>query len=40
MRALASHTYDEKIAAEVAAAILAFLEEAEYFCAELQRRLA
>jgi nucleotidyltransferase substrate binding protein (TIGR01987 family) len=40
MRARTSHTYDAKVAAQVAAAIPGFLEEAEHFYAELQRRLA
>jgi nucleotidyltransferase substrate binding protein (TIGR01987 family) len=40
MRARTSHTYDAKVASQVAPAIPAFLEEAEHFCAELQRRLA
>ena len=40
MRARTSHTYDAKVASQVASAIPAFLEEAEHFYAELQRRLA
>jgi nucleotidyltransferase substrate binding protein (TIGR01987 family) len=40
MRARTSHTYDAKVASQVAAAIPAFLEEAEHLYAELQRRLA
>lgn len=40
MRARSSHTYDAKIGAEVAAAIPAFLEEAAFLLAELQKRLA
>jgi nucleotidyltransferase substrate binding protein (TIGR01987 family) len=40
MRARTSHTYDAKVAAQVAAAIPEFLEEAEHLYAELQRRLA
>ena len=40
MRARTSHTYDARSAAEVAAAIPAFLEEAEHLYAELQRRVA
>ena len=40
MRARTSHTYDSRVAAQVAAAIPAFLEEAEHLYAELQRRLA
>ena len=40
MRARTSHTYDDKVASQVAAAIPAFLEEAEHLYAELQRRLA
>ena len=40
MRARTSHTYDTKVAAQVAAAIPEFLEEAEHLCAELRRRLA
>jgi nucleotidyltransferase substrate binding protein (TIGR01987 family) len=39
MRARTSHTYDGKAALQIAAAIPAFLEEAEHLCAELQRRL-
>jgi nucleotidyltransferase substrate binding protein (TIGR01987 family) len=39
MRARTSHTYDAKAALQIAAAIPAFLEEAEHLCAELQRRL-
>ena len=40
MRTRTSHTYDDKVASQVAAAIPAFLEEAEHLYAELQRRLA
>ena len=40
MRTRTSHTYDDKVASHVAAAIPAFLEEAEHLYAELQRRLA
>jgi nucleotidyltransferase substrate binding protein (TIGR01987 family) len=40
MRARTSHTYDAKVAAQVVAAIPAFLEEVEYLYGELQRRLA
>jgi nucleotidyltransferase substrate binding protein (TIGR01987 family) len=40
MRARTSHTYDPKVASQVASAIPAFLEESEHFYAELQRRLA
>jgi nucleotidyltransferase substrate binding protein (TIGR01987 family) len=40
MRARTSHTYDAKVAGQVASTIPAFLEEAEYLYAELQRRLA
>src|SRR6202030_4701081 len=39
MRAPTSHTYDAKVASQVASAIPAFREEAEHFYAELQRRL-
>ena len=39
MRARTSHTYDAKAASQIAAAIPAFLEEAEHLYAELQRRL-
>ena len=39
MRARTSHTYDAKVASQVASAIPTFLEEAEHFYAELQRRL-
>jgi nucleotidyltransferase substrate binding protein (TIGR01987 family) len=39
MRARTSHTYDCKAASQIAAAIPAFLEEAEHLYAELQRRL-
>jgi nucleotidyltransferase substrate binding protein (TIGR01987 family) len=39
MRARSSHTYDADVAVQVAAAIPAFLEEAEYLYAELRRRL-
>ena len=40
MRARTSHTYDTKVAMQVASAIPAFLEEAEHLLAELQRRIA
>jgi nucleotidyltransferase substrate binding protein (TIGR01987 family) len=40
MRARTSHTYDGQVASQVASAIPGFLEEAEHFYAELQRRLA
>jgi nucleotidyltransferase substrate binding protein (TIGR01987 family) len=40
MRARTSHTYDAKVASQVASAIPGFLEEAEHFYAELRRRLA
>ena len=40
MRARTSHTYDAKVAAQVASAIPAFLEEAEHLYAELRRRIA
>jgi nucleotidyltransferase substrate binding protein (TIGR01987 family) len=40
MRARPSHTCDAKVASQVASAIPGFLEEAEHFYAELQRRLA
>ena len=40
MRVRTSHTYDAKVASQVASAIPGFLEEAEHFYAELQRRLA
>jgi nucleotidyltransferase substrate binding protein (TIGR01987 family) len=40
MRARTSHTYDDKVASQVASAIPGFLEEAEHLYAELQRRLA
>ena len=40
MRARTSHTYDAKVASQVASAIPAFLEEAEHLYAELERRLA
>jgi nucleotidyltransferase substrate binding protein (TIGR01987 family) len=39
MRARTSHTYDVKAASQIAAAIPAFLEEAEHLYAELQQRL-
>jgi nucleotidyltransferase substrate binding protein (TIGR01987 family) len=39
MRARTSHTYDAKTASQIAAAIPAFLEEAEHLYAELQQRL-
>ena len=38
MRTRTSHTYDAKAAAQVVAAIPAFLQEAEHLLAELQRR--
>jgi nucleotidyltransferase substrate binding protein (TIGR01987 family) len=37
MRAHTSHTYDDKVASQVASAIPGFLEEAEHLYAELQR---
>jgi nucleotidyltransferase substrate binding protein (TIGR01987 family) len=40
MRARTSHAYDGKVASQVAAAIPAFLEEAEHLYAELQQRRA
>ena len=40
MRARTRHTYDAKVGSQVASAIPGFLEEAEHFYAELQRRLA
>ncbi len=40
MRARPSHTYDAKVASQVAAAIPAFLGEAEHLYAELRKRLA
>ena len=40
MRTRTSHTYNPKVAEEVVAAIPDFLAEAEYFCGELQQRLA
>jgi nucleotidyltransferase substrate binding protein (TIGR01987 family) len=40
LRARTSHTYNDKVASQVASAIPAFLEEAEHLYAELQRRLA
>jgi nucleotidyltransferase substrate binding protein (TIGR01987 family) len=40
MRARTSHTYDANVTSQVAAAIPAFLEEAEHFYTELKRRLA
>ena len=39
MRARTSHTFDAQVALRVASAIPGFLEEAEHFYAELQRRL-
>jgi nucleotidyltransferase-like protein len=39
-RSRTSHTYDAEVASQVAAAIPAFLQEAEHLYAELQRRLA
>jgi nucleotidyltransferase substrate binding protein (TIGR01987 family) len=38
VRARTSHTYDSKVASQVAAAIPAFLEEAQHLYAELRRR--
>ena len=38
MRTRTTHTYDVGVAAQVVAAIPAFLEEAEHLSAELQRR--
>jgi hypothetical protein len=40
MRARTSHTYDVNVASQIASAIPGFLEEAEHFYAELERRLA
>ena len=40
MRARTGHTYDVKVASQVASAIPEFVEEAEHLYAELQRRLA
>lgn len=40
MRARTSHSYDAKAASEVVAAIPAFLEEAEYLSAELEKRVS
>ena len=40
MRARTSHTFDAQVVLQVASAIPGFLEEAEHFYAELQRRLA
>ena len=40
MRARTGHTYDAKVASQVASAIPAFVEEAEHLFTELQRRLA
>jgi nucleotidyltransferase substrate binding protein (TIGR01987 family) len=40
MRARTSHVYDSRAALAVVAAIPEFLQEAEYLCSELQRRLA
>lgn len=40
MRARTSHTYDAKVASQVAAAIPDFLGEAEHLYVELHRRLA
>jgi nucleotidyltransferase substrate binding protein (TIGR01987 family) len=40
MRGRTSHTYDANVASQVVSAIPGFLEEAEDFYAELQRRLA
>jgi Nucleotidyltransferase substrate binding protein like len=39
MRARTSHTYDAKAALQVSSAIPGYLEEAEHFYAEPQRRL-
>jgi Nucleotidyltransferase substrate binding protein like len=39
MRARTSHTYDAQVASQIASAIPGFLEEAEHFHVELQRRL-
>jgi nucleotidyltransferase substrate binding protein (TIGR01987 family) len=39
MRARTSHTYDAQVASQVASAVPGFLEEAEHFYAELERRL-
>ena len=39
MRARTSHTFDAQVVLQVASAIPGFLEEAEHFYAELQRRL-
>ncbi len=40
MRARTIHTYDAKVASQVASVIPEFLQEAEHLYAELQRRLA
>jgi nucleotidyltransferase substrate binding protein (TIGR01987 family) len=40
MRTRTSHTYDTKVALQVASEIPGFLEEAEHLYAELQRRLS
>ncbi len=40
MRSRTSHTYDARVAEQVASVIPAFLEEAEQLYTELQRRLA
>jgi nucleotidyltransferase substrate binding protein (TIGR01987 family) len=40
IRTRATHTYDADTASEVVREIPAFLAEAEYLCAELERRLA
>ena len=40
MRARTSHTYDTRVASQVVSEIPDFLEEAEHFYTELQRRLA
>ena len=40
MRARTSHTYDAKTASEVVGTIPAFLEEVEYLCVELKKRLS
>ena len=40
MRTRTTHTYDNTTAVQVVAALPEFLTEAEYLCAELERRLA
>jgi len=40
IRTRTTHTYDADTASAVVAEIPAFLDEAEYLCAELQKRLA